>query len=174
MHKGIDFLKSQVNNAVAQHKNFLDALEDHESQADDPRYRELCSRYIPTVRAHQKMLEDYQRSIGAGEGMTKKAAAKAAGLARDLADSMRGNDFLRLVEDIVMSRQSEDTFKTFREGGRTLGDQALAQLGELGEREHDNYARDANRLVQAMFVEQVRGVSPGDRTRVQEETRPSL
>ena len=34
MERGIDFLKSQVNNAVMQHRAFLDALEDHEKQAD--------------------------------------------------------------------------------------------------------------------------------------------
>ena len=81
------------------------------------------------------------------------------GMARDLADAPREGDFLRLVGDIVTSRQSEDTFKTFREAGRTLGIQRLAEVGEMGERDHDDYARQANRLAQQLFVEYV---STGD------------
>ena len=50
-----------------------------------------------------------------------KALGKALGMARDLADSARESDFLRLVGDIVTARQSEDTFKTFREAGKALG-----------------------------------------------------
>ena len=68
MDRGTDFLKSQVNNAVMQHKSFLRALEDHESQAEDARYRDLCSRHIPNMREHQRMLEDYQKQIGAEAG----------------------------------------------------------------------------------------------------------
>ena len=67
-----------------------------------------------------------------------------------------------------MARQSEDTFKTFREGGRQLGIQQLADLGDLGERHHDDYKNEANRLVQQMFVERARGaerlVSPATST----------
>jgi hypothetical protein len=77
-------------------------------------------------------------------------------MARDLADAARESDFLRLVGDIVTSRQSEDTFKTFRDAGRQLGLQRLAQIGEQGERDHDEYAKDANRLVAQLFVELVR------------------
>ena len=47
--------------------------------------------------------------------------------------------------------------KTFREGGRQLGIQQLADIGELGERHHDDYVKEANRLVQQMFVEHARG-----------------
>ena len=161
MDRGIDFLKSQVNNAVMQHQTFLKNLEDHESQAEDPRYRDLCSRYIPRMREHQRMLEDYQKSIGAEAGAGKKVLGAMLGVGRDLADAARESDFLRLVGDIVTARQSEDTFKTFREAGRTLGDAQLARIGEMGERDHDEYAKDANRLVQAMFVEHVRDVPPG-------------
>ncbi len=157
MDRGQDFLRSQINNAVMQHRTFLKNLEDHEGQAEDARFRDLCTRYIPAVRDHQRMLEDYQQSIGAELGAGKKALGTALGIARDLADAARESDFLRLVGDIVTSRQSEDTFKTFREAGRVLGDERLAQLGETGERHHDEYARDANRLVQQMFVEHVRG-----------------
>ncbi|GLC27406.1 hypothetical protein [Roseisolibacter agri] len=160
MDRGQDFLKSQINNAVMQHRTFLKNLEDHEGQAEDPRFRDLCSRFIPQVREHQRMLEQYQMSIGAEAGAGKKALGAALGFARDLADAARESDFLRLVGDIVTSRQSEDTFKTFREAGRVLGDAQLAQIGEMGERHHDEYAKEANRLVQQMFVEHVRGTDP--------------
>jgi len=161
MERGIDFLKSQVNNAVMQHKTFLEALEDHEGQAEDSRFRDLCSRHIPRVREHQRMLEEYQTALGAEAGEGKKILGAMLGKARDLADSARESDFLRLVGDIVMSRQAEDTFKTFRDAGRALGNTQLAQIGEMGERHHDEYNREANRLVQLMFVEHVRGVEPG-------------
>ena len=161
MDRGIDFLKSQVNNAVMQHKSFLEALEDHEQQAEDSRFRDLCSRHIPRVREHQRMLEEYQETLGAEAGEGKKILGAVLGKARNLADAARESDFLRLVGDIVMSRQSEDTFKTFRDGGRALGNTKLAEIGELGERHHDEYNREANRLVQQMFVEHVRGVEPG-------------
>jgi hypothetical protein len=161
MEKGIDFLKSQVNNAVMQHKTFLEALEDHEGQAEDARFRDLCSRHIPKVREHQRMLEEYQGVLGSEAGQGKKILGAMLGKARDLADAARESDFLRLVGDIVMSRQAEDTFKTFRDAGRALGNTQLAQIGETGERHHDEYNREANRLVQLMFIEHVRGVEPG-------------
>ena len=50
MHRGIDFIKSQVSNAVMQHRTMLQSVEDHESQAEDPRFRDLCSRHIPRMR----------------------------------------------------------------------------------------------------------------------------
>ena len=156
MDTGNDFLKSQVSNAVMQHGTFLKALEDHESQADDQRFRDLCARYIAPMREHQHMLEDYQRELGAETGTAKKMLGKALGAARDLADAARESDFLRLVGDIVASRQSEDTFKTFREAGRALGLTRLQQIGDMGERDHDEFHREANRLVQQMFVEHVR------------------
>ena len=157
MDRGMDFLKSQVNNAVMQHETFVKNLVDHESQAEDPRFRDLCTKYIPVMQGHQRMLEDYQREIGAEAGAAKKAIGKALGVARDLADAARESDFLRLVGDIVTARQSEDTFKTFREAGRQLGIQRLAEIGEKCERDHDRYADDANRLVQQLFVEHARG-----------------
>ena len=157
MDRGMDFLKSQVNNAVMQHETFVKNLVDHESQAEDPRFRDLCTKYIPVMQGHQRMLEDYQREIGAEAGTAKKAIGKALGVARDLADAARESDFLRLVGDIVTARQSEDTFKTFREAGRQLGIARLAEIGEKCERDHDRYADDANRLVQQLFVEHARG-----------------
>ena len=171
MERGLDFLKSQVNNSVMQHKTFLEALEDHEQQAEDSRFRDLCSRHIPRVREHQRMLEEYQTALGAEMGQGKKIVGAMLGKARDLADAARESDFLRLVGDIVMSRQAEDTFKTFRDGGRALGNTQLAQLGEIGERHHDEYNREANRLVQLMFIEHVKGVEPGMAT---DQPSPSL
>jgi hypothetical protein len=164
MDRGIDFLKSQVNNAVMQHQTFLKALEDHEGQAEDPRFRDLCTRHIPTMREHQRMLEEYQRELGAEAGTGKKFLGAALGVARDLADSARESDFLRLVGDIVMARQSEDTFKTFREAGKILANPRLTSIGDIGERHHDNYVKEANRLVQSMFVEHVQGVEAAAQT----------
>ena len=157
MDRGIDFLKSQVNNAVMQHQTLLDNLEAHEKQAEDARFRDLCSRHIPHMREHQRMLETFQAQIGAEAGTGKKMLGKAMGVAKDLADMARESDFLRLVSDIVMARQSEDTFKTFREAGRALGIEQLAQIGSTGEAHHDEFVKEANRMVQQMFVEHARG-----------------
>ncbi|MDQ6689122.1 MAG: hypothetical protein M3Z18_01285 [Gemmatimonadota bacterium] len=158
MDRGIEFLKSQVNNAVLQHQTFLSALEDHESQAEDPRFRDLCSRHIPHMRDDQRMLEEYQLQLGAGTGTLKKFLGAALGAARDLADAARDSDFLRLVGDIVMARQSEDAFKTFREAGKMMGNRTLNEIGDIGERHHDAYVKEANRLVQHMFVEHAQGI----------------
>ena len=157
MDRGINFLKSQINNAVMQHQTFLENLQDHEGQADDQRFRDLCSKYIPQMREHQRMLEQYQQQIGAELGAGKKILGKALGLGRDLADAARESDFLRLVGDIVTARQSQDTAFTFREAGRQLGNEQLAQLGETLERHHAEYVRDANNLVVQLFVDHVRG-----------------
>ena len=161
MDRGIDFLKAQVNNAVMQHQTFVKALEDHERQAHDPRYRDLCARHLPAMREMQYKLESYQKELGADAGTGKKALGWVLGVGRDLADAARESEFLRLVGDIVMARQSEDTFKTFREAGRTLGNQALQQIGDVGERHHDAYAKEANRLIQDLFVEHVQGGATG-------------
>ena len=177
MDQGMDFLKSQVNNAVMQHRTLLESLEDHEKQAEDPRFRDLCSRHIPGMRTHQRMLEDYQRELGAETGTAKKVLGAVLGKAKDLADAARESDFLRLVSDIVMSRQSEDTFKTFREAGRVLGNQRLQQIGDEGERAHDRFKDEANRLAQQMFVEHVRGtagVEAGAAASRGADQRPSL
>lgn len=161
MERGTDFLKSQVNNAVMQHESFLDSLRDHEGQAEDPRFRDLCTKYIPLMQEHQRMLEEYQNELGAESGTGKKMLGKMMAAGKDLADRARESDFLRLVNDIVMARQAEDTFKTFREAGRALGNDRLHRIGELGERHHDDYVKEANRLVQQLFVEHVRGVELG-------------
>lgn len=168
MDRGVDFIRGQVSNAVMQHRTFLHALETHEAQAQDHRFRDLCTRAIPRMREHQRMLEEYQATLGGDdEGLIKKAAGLAMGVARDLADVARESDFLRLVGDIVMARQAEDTFKTFREAGRTLGIQQLATIGEVGERHHDDYVKEANRLVQQMFVEHARDAGNTERAHEQ-------
>ena len=157
MDRGVDFLRSQVGNAVLVHRAFVRSLEDHESQAKDDRYRDLCARTLPKAIEHQRMLEDYQNALGSGEGITKKAIGVALGAARDLADVVQTDDFMRLSGDIVVARQLEDTFKTFREAGRTLGLQQLTRIGEVGERDHDDFVKDANRLAQQLFAERVQG-----------------
>jgi hypothetical protein len=164
MDRGVDFLRAQIANAVLQHRTFLQSLEDHESQAKDQRYRDLCMRFIPKASEHQRQLEAYERTLGPhqslakqGEGLAKKAVGMAFGVARDLADVVREDDFLKLVGDIVLARQGEDTFKTFREAGRALSLQQLAGIGEMGERHHDEFVKEANRLAQQMFVERVQG-----------------
>ena len=43
MDRGTDFLTSQVSTAVMQHQTMLKNLEDHEGQAEDPRYRDLVA-----------------------------------------------------------------------------------------------------------------------------------
>ena len=170
MDTGIDFLKSQVNNAVMSHKAFVEALKDHEEQADDQRFRDLCSRYAPIMQEMQNRLEEYQHELGAEAGMAKKAMGTVASGARGLADAARSNDFLRLVGDIGLAGQIEDTFRTFREAGRQLANRRLQEIGAYGEQHHDNYKRDANRLVQSLFVELVRGTErPGT---VQPGTQP--
>jgi hypothetical protein len=158
MDRGSEFLKSQVNNAVVQHGAFLSALEEHEEEADDPRFRDLCSRHIPRMRDHQRMLEEYQSQLDGETGLGDKVIGSAVGIVRDLADAARESDFFRLVHDIVMARQSEDTFKTFREAGKMMGNRTLQEIGDIGERHHDSYVKEANRLVQHMFVEHVQGV----------------
>ena len=157
MERGVDFLRTQVSNAVAAHRVFLRAVEDHESQSKDERYRELCVRSMPRILEHQLMLEQYQQALGSSEGLMKKATGMALGMVRDFADIVRDDDFTHLASDIVMARMLEDTFKTFREAGRTLGLQQLARIGEVGERHHDDYVKEANRLIQQMFAERVQG-----------------
>ena len=153
-----DFLKSQINDAVARHDAFLGALEDHEGQAEDSRFRDLCSRHIPYMRVLQRMLEEYQSQLSVHTGMGRGNTGPALGVARDLADAARESDFLRLVGDISLSRQSEDTFKTFREAGKMMGYKTLREIGDIGERHHDAYVKEANRLVQQMFVENAQGI----------------
>ncbi len=156
MEKGRDFLRAQVNNSIMQHQTLLDNLEDHIKQADDSRYRDLCQRYLPKMTAHQRTLEEYGTSIGA-EGRTgvKKALGTVLGKARDVVDSMREDDFLRVVGDIVTIRQSQDTFATFAVAGDKIGEPRLSEIGRACERDHDEMQREFNALIHSMFVNHV-------------------
>ena len=166
MDRGTEFLRSQVNDARVQHAAFLNALEDHEKEAADPRFRDLCSRHIPHMRDHQRMLEEYLSQLDGESGLAKKVVGSAVGIARDLADAARGSDYMRLVNDIAMARQSEDMFKTFREAGKMLGNRTLQEIGDIGERRHDLYVKEANRLVQHLFVERAQDVDGRTRPRL--------
>jgi ferritin-like metal-binding protein YciE len=158
MDRGLAFLKRQVYNAVIQHGTFLSALEAHADQVDDPRLSALCSRHIPAMREHQRMLEEYQSQLGGESRIAKTVIGTTVAVVRDLADAARESDYVRLVGDVVMARQSEDAFKTFREAGKMMGNRTLQEIGDIGERRHDAYVKEANRLVQHMFVEHVQGV----------------
>jgi len=158
MDQGSAFLRTQVHNAAVQHGALLRSLEDHEIQADDPRFRDLCSRHIPHMREHQRMLEEYQSQLGSDQGLTGRLVGAAIGVAPDLADAARESDYDHLVTDIAMARQSEDNFRTFREAGKMMGNRTLQEIGDVGERHHDAYAKEANRLLQHMFVERAQGV----------------
>lgn len=157
MEKGRDFLRAQVHNAVMQHRTLMENLEDHQKQAEDGRYRELCARYVPEMQKHQRMLEDYRSTLGEeGNAGAKEALGTVLGKARDFVDLFRGSDFLRLVGDIVTIRQSQDTMAAFAAVGDQIGEPRLAEIGRQGEKDHDEMQRDFNRLVQQMFVEHVR------------------
>ena len=156
MEQGRDFLRAQVSNAVMQHRTLIENLEDHAKQAESAEYRALCERYLPRMHEHQRALESYRDSIGEPSGDAgKKLLGAVLGFGRDAVDAVRGSDFLRLVGDIVTIRQSQDTFATFAAVGDQLGEPRLSEIGRQGEREHDEMQRDANRLIQKMFVAHV-------------------
>ncbi len=163
MDRGPQFLRSQVNNAVVQHRAFLKAIEAHENQADDDRFRDLCARHVPQMRELQRMLEEYGSQLGVDEGAENIILGRVLGAARDLADSARESDFARLVADIAMAGQAEDTFRTFREAGKMMGYHTLREIGDIGERHHNAYVKEASRLAQHVFVENVQGVDRGPR-----------
>jgi hypothetical protein len=110
------------------------------------------------MREHQRMLEEYQSQLGGASGLSDKILGTVITVARDLADAARDSDYDHLIVDIVMARQSEDTFKTFREAGKMMGNRTLQEIGDVGERHHDAYVKEANRLLQHMFVEHAQGV----------------
>jgi hypothetical protein len=173
--EGRDFLRAQVNNAIGQHQALVENLEDHVRQAEDQRFRELCQRYLPRVQGHQRMLQEYGSRIGA-EGRTgvKGALGAMLGKARDLADAMRESDFLRLVADIVMIRQAQDTFALFSAVGARIGEPQLADLGRECERDHEQMQRDFNELARNMFIDHVQGIEIDTRAgvRTSPEVRP--
>jgi len=158
MDTGQDFLRAQLNNAISQHQALVTSIRDHAEQADDPQYRRLCERHIPGIEKHQTMLEAYGMSIGCEDGSgLKNVLGSVLGKARDAVDAMRGTDFLRVVGDIVMIRQSQDTFATFAIAGERLGDARLAELGRAGEKEHDAVQREFNAFCADSFVQHVQG-----------------
>jgi hypothetical protein len=170
---GRDFLRAQVNNAIAQHQTLVDGIESHARQADDRRYRELCQRYLPRLISHQHMLEDYGRTIGAGARTgLKEAFGTALGKARDAVDALRESDFLRVVEDVVMIRQAQDTFAAFGAVGERIGEPRLGDIGHECEREHDTMQREFNELVRTLFVEQVLGGQAERADQPRTELRP--
>lgn len=160
MDTGRDFLKAQVNNCIAQHSALLDSLKAHANQADDPRYRQLCEQSLTRMTSHQTMLEEYANSIDAhgGSGI-KNAIGIALGKARDAVDALRETDWLRVVGDIVMIRQAQDTFATFARAGERLGEQRLAELGRMGEQEHDEMQRTFNAYAAELFADHVNGTA---------------
>ena len=161
---GTAFLKHQIDNTVAQHRAFLNALEDHEERANDPRFSDLCARHIPHLRGHHQMLEEYQSQLGDEDhGAEAMAGAAVVVIRHLLADSARESDYIRLVGDIVLARQSEDAFKTFREAGKMMGNRTLQEIGDIGERRHDAFIKEANRLAQHMFVERAQGIEGAGR-----------
>lgn len=167
MEKGRDFLRAQINNAVAQHEELVESLKDHARQAEDPRYAQLCERYVPRMEQHQRMLTQYAESIGAqGKGGVKKALGSVLGAARNVVDTARDSDWLRLVGDIVMIRQAQDTFATFAAVGPQIGEPQLAEIGRTGVQEHETASREFNDLAQTMFLSHVQGseTTTGTRT----------
>jgi len=158
MDTGHDFLRAQINNCIAQHQSLLDALHTQVEQADDPRLRTLCERHIPKMQHHQTLLEAYGDTIGTRSGgAVKNALGAVLGKARDVVDSFRETDFRRVVGDIVMIRQSQDTFATFARAGTYLGNTALAELGLACESDHDMMQQEFNDLIAHLFVAQVNG-----------------
>lgn len=161
MDTGRDFLKAQLNNSIAQHQSLVDSLRDHVKQADDPRYRALCQQHLPNVERHQGMLEEYGRTLGAeGNSGIKGALGSVIGIARGAVDAMRETDFLRVVGDIVMIRQAQDTFATFARAGERLGEPRLAEIGRMGEEEHDKMQGEFNQYCAELFVDHVQGTVP--------------
>jgi hypothetical protein len=162
MEKGREFLRAQLNNAIMQHNALLENVREHAEQADDQRYKSLCERYTPTLENHQRMLEEYGKSVGAeGSSGLKGALGTVIGKARDAVDALRETDFLRVVGDIVLIRQAQDTFATFAKAGEKLGDTRLAELGKTCEAEHDTMQKEFNALVADMFVDHVSGKVEG-------------
>jgi hypothetical protein len=157
MQSGIDFLRSQVAEAASVHASLLESMIYHESEANDPRYRDLCDRHLPRMREHQLMLEDLRATLS-GKGDFPPIRIPHA-----FADSPI-SDYKRLSDDLDMARRLEVTFKTFRDAGRTLKIDGLARLGEMAERHHDEYSSDAKRLLLQMFIERAHDATEGLRT----------
>jgi len=173
MDTGRDFLRAQLNNSIAQHGHLIESIRDHSEQAEEPRFRQLCLQYLPALERHQGMLEQYGKSVGAesGGGFVKGAIGAVLGKARDAVDSMRESDFLRVVADIVMIRQAQDTFRTLAVAGAEINEPQLAEIGSSAAVHHDDMQRDFNELAAELFVLQVNkgtdaGIRDGSKSRM--------
>ena len=152
MQSGTEFLRAQVEEAAAIHSSLLESMVYHESEANDPRYRDLCDRYLPRMREHQLRLEELRSTLGSGKQFPVIRVPHAS------ADAVR-SDYHRLSADLDLARRLEVTFKTFRDAGRQLHIDTLAHLGEVAERHHDEYSADAKRLLLQMFIERAQSAA---------------
>jgi len=166
MQSGIDFLRDQVAEAAVVHASLLESMIYHESEANDPRYRDLCDRHLPRMREHQLMLEDLRASLGARGGIPPIR------ISRSFADAPVA-DYKRLSEDLDLARRLEVTFKTFRDAGRSLRLDRLARIGETAERHHDEYSADAKRLLLQMFIERAKDATEGAQARANDSRADS-
>ena len=164
MDTGRDFLRAQLNNSLAQHHNLIVSVRDHAEQAESSRYRQLCTQYLPVLERHQGMLEQYGKQVGAETvgGSIKGAIGSVLAMARDAVDALRESDFLRVVGDIVLIRQAQDTFRTFAVVGEQIGEPQLAQIGREAEAHHDDMQRDFNDLAAEIFVQRATATSDSD------------
>jgi len=96
------------------------------------------------------------------------------GKARDAVDAMRETDFLRVVGDIVMIRQAQDTFGTFARAGTQIGDARLAELGKTGQEEHDKMQEEFNAYIASLFVDHVNGTAAGVKGATAERSRGAV
>jgi hypothetical protein len=165
MMSALSFLQGQLNTIITQHGALIRAMSEHEREAYDQRFRDVCAKHLPRMHDHQQGLRELQEQLGApfdGGGVARtvrKLADTAAVAARDFADVAPTSDYARLLSDVASARQCEVTFKVFRDAGRALGIQAFSRLGELAERHHDEFASDASRLLQQMFIEHSRNAA---------------
>lgn len=159
MPHGQAFLEAQVNNAVMQHRTLVTTLRHHAAVADDARYVRLCETYAPLLEAHCRVISTYQHELQTSPGLVKRATAAVLGTGLQLADAVREDDFLRLVSDLGLGRQAEDTNHTFRDAGRTLGNARLATIGAEGEAVCGRYVTAATRLISDLFAERAQSGS---------------
>jgi hypothetical protein len=178
MMSALSFLQGQINAVVAQHGALIRAMSEHEREAYDQRFRDVCAKHLPRMHEHQMALRDLQEQLGTpieGGGVARtvrRLADNAVTVARDLADVAPTSDYSRLLSDVAAARQCEVTFKVFRDAGRVLGIQAFARLGEMAERHHDEFASDASRLLQQMFIEHSRNAADAVRVTTATSARP--
>jgi hypothetical protein len=178
MMSALSFLQGQINTLVTQHGALIRAMAEHEREAYDQRFRDLCARHIPRMHEHQHALRELQEQLGLpieGGGVARtvrRLADTAVTAARDLADVAPTDDYTRLLNDLAHARQCEVTFKVFRDAGRALGIAAFARLGEMAERQHDEFASDASRLLQQMFVEHARNAADAVRVTTATTSQP--